>query len=207
MHRSFILTFTYLLKPKLWKAIKSSDVPPPAIPEFLITSWGEVGVIQSMGDTLNKHFINAEVATRLTLPANPRGKALFGLLNPSLNSLSSCPFEVQKASLELNWPRSPGPDQVEPYFLKTAVNLIAGPISSIFPLVYIVVLYLSHGNLELSAHFFKKWWPFSLSQFLDYFWLNCLNPSKMSNLNISYTQNSILNPTHVSNKATVQLQW
>jgi hypothetical protein len=126
---------------KCWKAIKSSsgDVPPPAIPEFITTSHGEVRGKQSMVDTFNEHFINAGRDTQSTLPATPMdsGTSIIDSSNESLNNFNFTPIsaaEVQKALLGLDCKKSAGPDQIEPYFLKTAANLIADPISSIFNL-------------------------------------------------------------------------
>lgn len=92
-----------------------------------------------MVHTFNKHFINTGIATQLNLPANPvvSTGSILNSSNPSLisfNFRSISASEVQKALLGLDCKRPPGPDQIEPYFLKTVANLIAGPISSIFNL-------------------------------------------------------------------------
>lgn len=112
---------------------------PPTIPEVIIASQGEVRGKQNIVDTFNKHFINAGIATQSTLPANPTDSvtSITDLSNVSLNNLNFTPIsvsEVRKALLGLDCKKSAGPDQIEPYFLKTAANLIADPISSIFNL-------------------------------------------------------------------------
>lgn len=127
---------------KFWKAIKSSsgDVPPPTIPEYIATSQGEIRDKQHMVDTFNMHFINAGIATQSTLPANfSKGTTTvpdpnMSLNRPTFNFSSISAYEVQRALQGLDCKKSAGPDQIEPYFLRTAANLIADPIASIFNL-------------------------------------------------------------------------
>lgn len=123
---------------KLFRS-SSGDVPPPTIPEVIIASQGEVRGRQNIVDTFNEPFINAGIATQSTLPANPTDSvtSITNLSNVSLNNynfISISVSEVWKALLGLDCKKSAGPDQIEPYFLKTAANLIADPISSIFNL-------------------------------------------------------------------------
>lgn len=110
---------------------------PPTIPEVIIASHSEVRGKQNIVDTFNKHFINAGIVTQLTLQANSADSvtSITDSSSVSLYNFNFTPisvFEVREALLGLDCKKSAGPDQIEPYFLKTAANLIADPISSIF---------------------------------------------------------------------------
>lgn len=93
-----------------------------------------------MVDTFKKPFINAGIVTQLTLPANLMDTpgSILDLSNPILNTcsfncMSLSASEVQQAMLGLDCKRSPGPNQIEPYFLQTTSNLISGPIACLQP--------------------------------------------------------------------------
>lgn len=114
-------------------------MPPPTIPEYLVTDHGEIRDKQNIVDTFNEHFISAGTATQSTLPANLTNSLTAQEQNqsfnrPSFTFSSISDYEVQRALLGLDCKKSAGPDQIEPYFLKIAANMISGPIAYIFNL-------------------------------------------------------------------------
>lgn len=136
---------------KFWKLIKSTagDITPPTLPECLKINQNDVKGKQNIVDAFNKHFIDAGVLAQSSVT-----RAHGGYPNPTFNSPNahgggpistynspeifnfSCisTSQVHKALLNLDCKKSAGPDQIEPYFLKSAAGLIAGFIATIFNL-------------------------------------------------------------------------
>lgn len=111
-----------------------------------------------MIDTFNMHFNSAGTALELTLPANFTNSTItIPDLNQSSNR-SSFNFnsisvsEVQRALIQLDCRKSAASDQIEPHFLKTDANVIAGPIASIFNLS-LHRGFIPKSSKHLSSHF------------------------------------------------------
>lgn len=122
---------------KFWKVIKSLSVnkSPQALPTFVLKDSDPVYDRTEVLNCFNKHFVSSGSLFDSTgaAPVSP-------CTNPQIFSgdcFNFVPFTVQqvhKALKTLNHRKPPGPDLIEPYFLKMAADFVAQPLTILFNL-------------------------------------------------------------------------
>lgn len=118
------------------KKSTAGEVTPPTLLEFLKINDSEITGKQNIVDAFNSHFINAGVFTQSSISVNIEERAFTTTRDSAHNFSFSTVLasQVHKALSTLDCKKSSGSDQIEPFFVKTAADLIAGPIASIFNL-------------------------------------------------------------------------
>uniref|UniRef100_A0A669EJS2 Reverse transcriptase domain-containing protein n=1 Tax=Oreochromis niloticus TaxID=8128 RepID=A0A669EJS2_ORENI len=122
---------------KFWKVIKSLSInkTSQALPKFILKDSVPVYDRHEVLNSFNKHFVDAGFLFN-TVGATPTIPGI----EPQIYSgefFEFSPFSVQevhKALKALDQKKPPGPDLIEPYFLKTAADYIAQPLTILFNL-------------------------------------------------------------------------
>uniref|UniRef100_A0A3P9K1B3 Reverse transcriptase domain-containing protein n=1 Tax=Oryzias latipes TaxID=8090 RepID=A0A3P9K1B3_ORYLA len=122
---------------KFWKVIKSLTVSKSsqALPRYILNESGPVFNRIEVLNCFNKHFISssslfdsegADFVKPCTDPPEYTG--------PPFNFVPFTIQEVHKALKALDHKKSPGPDLIDPYFLKLAADFVAEPLTILFNL-------------------------------------------------------------------------
>lgn len=136
---------------KFWKVIKSLSASGRCneLPPCISTASGTVSDRSSMLNSFNEHFVSCgllfdSVSTSTSAKTVDFDLSFAGINPPFCFSLFSVD-EVYEALCNLDSKKPAGPDNLEPFFLKTGAEFIAPPLTYLF-------------NLTLSTNVIPKIW-------------------------------------------------
>ena len=122
---------------KFWKVIKSISVSksPPALPIFVLKDSVPVYDRTEVLNCFNNHFVSSgslfESMGAATVSPCTEAPRFSG---ETFNFLPFTVQQVHQALKTLDSRKSPGPDAIEPYFLKIAADFVAQPLTILFNL-------------------------------------------------------------------------
>lgn len=138
---------------KFWKAIKSLSTSEISneLPPCLTTTSGIISDKVKMLNCFNEHFVSCGKlfdSVQNSTSVSAVSASVHCTDKPIDTPFMFSPFNVgavHDALCKLNTKKSAGPDNLEPFFLKTAADFIAAPLTSLF-------------NLTLSSNSIPKLW-------------------------------------------------